>query len=134
MKAVISLRLAALSGLVAVAMGAFAAHALHDRLPPRLFEVFQTAVQYQFYHSLGWLAVAVLGLRTPSRLLRASALCFAAGILLFCGSLYVLALSGVHWLGAITPLGGLAFMLGWILLALAAGRVGATQSSTNTGQ
>ncbi|MFC6670424.1 sulfur carrier protein ThiS [Marinobacterium aestuariivivens] len=100
------LRLAALSGFVAVAIGAFAAHGLKGRLPPAMFDVLQTAVQYQFYHSLAWLLVLVLALRSaPSLWLRLSARCFGAGILLFSGSLYVLALGGIHRFGMVTPLG-----------------------------
>ncbi|WP_188858616.1 DUF423 domain-containing protein [Marinobacterium nitratireducens] len=122
MNAAIHLRLAACSGFVAVALGAFAAHGLKSQLAPALLEVFQTAVQYQFYHSLAWLLVALAGLfGQAGKRLRFSGYCFGIGILLFSGSLYVLALGGVHWLGAVTPLGGVAFLLGWLLLAGSAG-------------
>lgn len=122
LKPAIHLRLAACSGFFAVALGAFGAHGLKARLGPEMLGIFQTAVQYQFYHSLAWLLVAVLALRGPvATALRLSGYCFGAGILLFSGSLYVLALSGAHWLGAVTPLGGIAFLLGWLSLAVAAG-------------
>lgn len=129
MNPAMQLRLAACSGFVAVALGAFGAHGLRGRLAPALFDVYQTAVQYQFYHSLAWLLVAVLGLSAPSARLRFSGICFGAGILLFSGSLYVLALSGIHWLGAVTPLGGVGFLLGWLLLAAAAGPLATRISS-----
>lgn len=133
MNPAIHLRLAACSGFVSVALGAFAAHGLKGQLAPAMLEVFQTAVQYQFYHSLAWLLVAVLGLRAGAlKRLRFSGFCFATGILLFCGSLYVLALSGIHWLGAVTPLGGVAFLLGWLLLATAAGKLAPRAAADNS--
>lgn len=110
--------IAALSGFLAVALGAFGAHGLKDKLAPDLMAVYQTAVQYHFYHTLVLLAVAMLLLRYPQQgVLVASGGLLVAGLLLFSGSLYVLALSGVRWLGAITPLGGVAFLLAWLLLA-----------------
>lgn len=118
MLAKIFLVIAALSGFLAVALGAFGAHALKGKLSPDLMVVYQTAVQYQFYHTLALLAVAVLLLKFPQQLaLTVSGSCFAVGLLLFSGSLYALAFSGIRWLGAITPLGGLAFMLGWLAMA-----------------
>jgi uncharacterized membrane protein YgdD (TMEM256/DUF423 family) len=125
MSTAISLRLVALSGFSAVALGAFGSHGLRDRLAPDMLDVFQTAVSYQFYHSLAWLAVVLLSLQQPSRVLRLSGICFGAGVLLFCGSLYILALSDIRWLGVITPLGGLAFLAGWLMLGLAASRFSA---------
>jgi uncharacterized membrane protein YgdD (TMEM256/DUF423 family) len=114
------LALGAVSGFIAVAAGAFGAHALKTRLTPELLTVFETAARYQMYHALALLAVALGGARaTPSPLWTWSGWLFIAGTLLFSGSLYVLALTGVRWLGAITPLGGLAFLGGWALLALA---------------
>jgi uncharacterized membrane protein YgdD (TMEM256/DUF423 family) len=115
----------ALSGAVAVAAGAFGAHALRARLEPRMLEVFETAARYQMYHALALFAVAWMITRvgaSPSalRLATISGWCFIAGTLLFSGSLYAMALSGVRALGAITPLGGVAFIAGWIALALAA--------------
>jgi uncharacterized membrane protein YgdD (TMEM256/DUF423 family) len=114
------LLIAALNGFIAVALGAFAAHGLKQRLSPDLLAVFQTGVQYHFYHTLALLTVAILMLHWPqSHSLRWSALLFCLGILIFSGSLYVLSITGIRWLGAITPLGGMAFLAGWIALALA---------------
>lgn len=107
----------AFGGLLSVALGAFAAHGLRTRLSPEMLSVFQTGVQYQFYHSLALLmvgAMAAQGLSVPG--MRCSALLFAAGIVIFSGSLYVLALTGVKWLGAITPIGGVCFLAGWLAL------------------
>ena len=116
--------LAALSGLLAVGLGAFGAHALRSRLDEHALSVYQTAVQYHFYHSLSLLGVGLLCLWQPqSRLLWFSGSAFALGILVFSGSLYVLSLTGVRWLGAVAPIGGLAFMAGWLLLLLAAWRL-----------
>lgn len=116
----LSLTLGALGALLAVAFGAFGAHALRDRLSDYSLGVFETAVQYQFYHSLGLLAVALLLIQFPSSaLLKSSVTLFVLGILLFCGSLYLLSFTGVRWLGAITPLGGLAFIAGWTCLIAA---------------
>lgn len=120
MPASIFLLIAALSGLIAVALGAFGAHGLKGYLAPYLMDVYQTGVQYQFYHTLALLAVAVLALREPGRALSVAGWCFSLGIVLFSGSLYLLALSGTHWLGAVTPIGGLAFLVGWAALAYSA--------------
>lgn len=115
---------AASSGFLAVALGAFGAHALKNRLDEYALSVYQTAVQYQFYHSLALLAVGLLCLGLPhSRLLQLSGWAFVLGIVIFSGSLYALSFTGLRWLGAVTPLGGLAFMLGWLLLLLAAWRM-----------
>ena len=112
--------LASLSGMLVVAFGAFGAHALKNRLDDYSLGVFQTAVQYHFYHSLALLAVGVIALSQPhSVLLRSSGWLFLIGILIFSGSLYLLSVSGMRWLGAITPLGGLAFIAGWGCLAAA---------------
>lgn len=111
------LSLAAANGFLAVALGAFGAHGLKDRLTPALLSTYQTAVQYHFYHSLALLGVGLLLLHWPGRhLIAASGVGFALGILLFCGSLYWLALGGPRWLGPVTPMGGLAFLVGWLLL------------------
>ncbi|MEP6389639.1 MAG: DUF423 domain-containing protein [Halioglobus sp.] len=110
--------LAALSGMFAVALGAFGAHALKGRLDTYALGVFETAVQYHFIHTIALLCVGLLALsQPPTLLLRSSGLLFLLGLLLFSGSLYVLSLSGIKWLGAITPLGGLAFIGGWGCLA-----------------
>ena len=110
-----------LSGAGAVALGAFGAHALKDKLAPELITTYQTAVQYQMSHSLALLLVGALLLRWNDQVLLAYAgWSFTLGILLFSGSLYLLSLFGWRWLGPVTPIGGLAFMLGWVLLAAAA--------------
>ena len=110
--------LAALSALIAVALGAFGAHVLKGRLAADLLTIFETGVRYHFYHALALFAVAWATHLGGQGLARGAGWCFIAGTVLFSGSLYVLALSGVRWLGAITPLGGAAFLLGWGLLAL----------------
>ncbi|WP_252177572.1 DUF423 domain-containing protein [Endozoicomonas sp. 4G] len=109
----------ALCGLLSVALGAFGAHALKDQLSERYLEVWATATDYQFYHSLALVLVAVLAIHfKDSKKLRWSARLFLAGIILFSGSLYMLAVTGIGWLGAITPIGGVSFMLGWLFLAI----------------
>lgn len=111
---------AALSGLLAVVFGAFGAHALKARLDDYAMGVFETAVQYHFFHSLALLAVGIIALQHPGiALLRSSGWLFLCGMLIFSGSLYLLSLTGVRWLGAVTPLGGLAFIAGWGCLAAA---------------
>ncbi len=110
----------AVYGFIGVVCGAFGAHALKARLSPELLAVWKTAVDYQFYHALALLLVGLLALQRPSPMLGYAALCFALGVLVFSGSLYALALSGVRWLGAITPIGGLLFLFGWALLFWAA--------------
>ena len=112
-------RLGALSAFIAVAAGAFGAHALRTRLSPELLAVFETGARYQMYHALALLGVAWAVTRWPGPLLIWAGWLFALGTLLFSGSLYALALSGIRWLGAITPLGGVAFLAGWLCLALA---------------
>ncbi len=109
-------------GLLGVAAGAFGAHALRDRLSPHLLSVFETGARYQMYHALALLAVALAASRFPAGSWRAAGWLFTAGTVVFSGSLYLLALTGVRWLGAVTPLGGLAFLAGWLLLALAGAR------------
>ena len=110
----------ALSAFIAVAAGAFGAHMLRSRLSPDLLAVFETAARYQMYHALALLAVAFALSRWPSPAARTAGWLFIAGTLLFSGSLYALALTGTRWLGAITPLGGLCFLAGWLALAWAA--------------
>ena len=108
--------LGALLAALAVAAGAFGAHALQQRVPADLLAVFETGARYHVYHSLGLLAVGWLAERLPSsRAVRVAGWLFVSGIVLFSGSLYVLVLTGIRALGAVTPLGGLAFMAGWIL-------------------
>ncbi len=105
-----------LFGFIAVAAGAFGAHALKSRLDPETLAIFETAARYQMYHALALIAVGILDDRMPSMWLSLSGWSFLAGILIFSGSLYVLTLTGTHWLGAITPIGGVAFLAGWFLL------------------
>jgi uncharacterized membrane protein YgdD (TMEM256/DUF423 family) len=114
--------LGSLSGLISVALGAFGAHSLRDRLTSDLLAVFETGVRYQMYHALALLLAAWAVNRWPGPLTIAAGWLFVAGTLIFSGSLYALGLSGARWLGAITPLGGIAFLGGWLCLALAAWR------------
>ena len=110
--------LGSLSGMLAVTFGAFGAHALKGRLDDYARGVYETAVQYHFYHSIALLAVGIIALSHPQTvLLRSSGWLFLVGIVVFSGSLYLLSVSGLRWLGAITPLGGLAFIAGWACLA-----------------
>jgi uncharacterized membrane protein YgdD (TMEM256/DUF423 family) len=113
----------AVAGLVAVAFGAFGAHGLRGRLTPEMLAVFETGVRYHMYHALALLLVATLIPRPgigDGRAIVAAGWLFVAGIVLFSGSLYLLAVTGVTVLGAITPIGGVAFLAGWALLAFAA--------------
>jgi uncharacterized membrane protein YgdD (TMEM256/DUF423 family) len=106
-------------GFLAVAFGAFGAHALRARLSPDMLAVFETGVRYQMYHAFAVLIVAAaIGHMGPARLLAVAGWSFFAGVVLFSGSLYVLALTGVGILGAVTPFGGLLFLIGWACLAL----------------
>ncbi len=118
----IFIMLGALSGAISVAAGAFGAHALRERLEPRLLEVFETAARYQMYHALALLAVAWAATRWPGSLVTASGWLFVAGTVLFSGSLYAMTFTGVRALGAITPFGGVCFLAGWLCLAAAAAR------------
>ena len=114
------LALGAISALVSVAAGAFGAHALRSRLAPEVLVVFETGARYQMYHALGLLAVAWAASRSPSAWVTAAGWLLVAGTLLFSGSLYALTLSGVRAFGAVTPVGGVAFLAGWALLAWSA--------------
>jgi uncharacterized membrane protein YgdD (TMEM256/DUF423 family) len=114
--------LGAINGFLAVALGAFAAHALKNLLSAGLLEVFQTGVEYQAIHALALLAVGLLGRDGRSKALDLAGWAFATGILLFSGSLYILAVTDIRELGAITPFGGTAFLLGWGALAWHAAR------------
>ena len=114
------LLLGAIFGFLGVALGAFGAHGLRGRLSPEMLAVFETAVRYQMYHTLALLITGLVMARIDGWLLHMAGWCFVAGILIFSGSLYALALSGVTVLGAITPIGGLAFLAGWACLAIAA--------------
>lgn len=117
------LLLAAFFGMTGVALGAFAAHGLRSRLGTDYLAVFQTGVQYQMIHALALFGVALLALHRPGRLVTVAGGLFALGILLFSGSLYLLTLSGIVKLGIITPIGGTAFLAGWLCLGLAAWRL-----------
>ena len=110
----------ALMGFVGVGLGAFGAHALKGRLTPDMLAVFETGVRYQMYHALALLATAALMSRSEGRAVLVAGWSFTAGILIFSGSLYALALTGVTILGAVTPIGGLAFLIGWAALTIAA--------------
>jgi len=116
-----------ISAFVALAAGAFGAHALRARLGPDLLAVFETGSRYQMYHALALFVVAIAAVRSPDSTPRVAGWLFIAGTLLFSGSLYALALTGTRWLGAITPLGGLCFLAGWALLAYAAVKGGFSQ-------
>ena len=111
--------LGAVSAFLSVAAGAFGAHALRARISPELLATFETGARYQMYHALGLVAVAWAVTRWPGAAAQWAGWLFVVGTVLFSGSLYGLAVSGVRWLGAITPLGGVAFLAGWICLALA---------------
>lgn len=112
------LLLAAITGGLAVILGAFGAHGLRARIDPAMLSVYQTAVEYHFYHALGLIGIAFAADRFPaSRLIRASGWAMLLGIVLFSGSLYILSLSGIGRLGMVTPFGGLALIAGWALLA-----------------
>jgi uncharacterized membrane protein YgdD (TMEM256/DUF423 family) len=129
------LRIGAISGFLSVAFGAFGAHSLRDRFKveesdsfttrvghQRMLENFETAARYQMYHALAICAVGLLALHGKSGgAVSVAGWAFLAGTLLFSGSLYVLVLTGQRWLGAITPLGGVSFLIGWLALAVAAG-------------
>lgn len=114
--------IAALCGGLSVAAGAFASHALRATLTERALEIFETGARYQMYHALALALVAVLlpRMETHQTLLVVAGSAFIAGICLFSGSLYALSLSNLKWLGAITPLGGVAFLIGWGCLMVAA--------------
>ena len=123
------IQLAALNGALAVMIGAFGAHALKARLTPELLSVYETGVQYHFWHSLALLAVGLLAFQLPdSRALMASGIAFIVGIILFSGSLYLLASTDIRQLGfmpvgLITPFGGVSFIIGWLLLLISSFRI-----------
>jgi uncharacterized membrane protein YgdD (TMEM256/DUF423 family) len=120
----IFLTIAAVLAGIGVAAGAFAAHALKDKLTEKAIAIFETGVRYQMYHALALLAVGLLilalGSDQANAWLNATGFAFMAGIAIFSGSLYALSFSGIKWLGAITPLGGVAFLIGWGCLVVAA--------------
>jgi uncharacterized membrane protein YgdD (TMEM256/DUF423 family) len=115
--------LGSIFGGIGVIAGAFGSHGLRSSIPPEMLTIFETAVRYQMYHSFGLMATAwAIGRWSGEKPvgLETAGWCFVTGILLFCGSLYALALTGKLWLGAITPFGGVAFAIGWIVLAWSA--------------
>jgi uncharacterized membrane protein YgdD (TMEM256/DUF423 family) len=116
--------LGAASAFMAVAAGAFGAHALKARITPELLAVFETAARYQMYHALGLLAVAWAHQRWPSRAVRAAGWLFVLGTGIFSGSLYALALTATTWYGALTPVGGVCFLVGWAALVWGVARGG----------
>jgi uncharacterized membrane protein YgdD (TMEM256/DUF423 family) len=109
--------LGALSGLLSVALGAFGAHGLRQRIVPEMLAVFETGVRYQVYHALGLFAIAWAIGRWGSTQFTWAGWLFVAGTVVFSGSLYTLALTGTRWIGAITPVGGVCFLAGWVCLA-----------------
>ena len=110
----------AIAGGAGVALGAFGAHGLKSRVGADLLAVFETGVRYQMYHALALLAVGWAVTRWPGAWVGAAGWLFLVGIVVFSGSLYVMTFTGARWLGAITPIGGVAFILGWVALAVAA--------------
>ncbi|MDG1025688.1 MAG: DUF423 domain-containing protein [Gammaproteobacteria bacterium] len=109
--------LAGINGFLAVSLGAFAAHALRDRLSPELLNTFQTGVQYHIYHALALFGIGLMMINFPaSSILRTSAYLMLAGLVFFSGSLYLLSITGIRWLGAITPIGGVFFLVAWALI------------------
>lgn len=116
--------IAAISGFLAVIIGAFAAHGLKKILAPDMIEIVKTGVQYQMYHALALMVVAFLLMQKPASVgLKAGGWAFILGSLMFSGSLYALAMGAPRWLGPVTPLGGLCFLVGWVLLAIAGWRM-----------
>lgn len=107
------------SGFAALGViaGAFGAHALKTHIAPDMLMTFEVGVRYQIYHALGLIAVAWAASQWNSQLISVAGWLFVAGIVIFSGSLYILSLTGIRWMGAITPIGGLAFILGWLSLA-----------------
>lgn len=114
------LQFAAISGFIAVSLGAFGAHALKTKLEASGYlDTYHTAVSYQFYHTLALLAIGLLAMKYPSTLISYSGYSMMIGMIIFSGSLYLLCFTGIRWLGAITPIGGLGFLAGWLLLFIA---------------
>jgi uncharacterized membrane protein YgdD (TMEM256/DUF423 family) len=108
---------------LAVALGAFGAHGLEGRLSERMMDIYETAVQYHMMHALGLVLIGIIAqVWGSSAMLNGAGWALFAGVLIFSGSLYVLSVTGISWLGAITPIGGVAFLAGWIMLVIAAVR------------
>lgn len=110
-----------INAMLAVILGAFGSHGLRSRLSEEMLQVYQTGVQYHFYHAIGLILIGIAAFHlTGSAWLKISVWTMMAGIILFSGSLYILALTGIRWLGMITPLGGTAFIISWLLFSIAA--------------
>lgn len=105
--------------ILAVIFGAFGAHALKEKLSDDMMQVYKTGVEYHFYHALGLILVGILAMNNSSTLINWSACLLFAGVILFSGSLYALAITEIKWLGIVTPVGGVSFIIGWALLFLA---------------
>ena len=112
----------AVAALIGVAFGAFGAHSLRTKLSPEMLNIFEVGVRYQMYHAFGLIAVAWAMVRWPEANLNGAGWAFIVGIVIFSGSLYLLSATDARWLGAITPIGGLAFLLGWAILVWSIGR------------
>jgi len=112
----------AVAAFIAVALGAFGAHSLKTKLSADMLNIFEIGVRYQMYHALGLIAVAWATTRWPEANLNAAGWAFSVGIVVFSGSLYLLSATDIRWLGAITPIGGLAFLIGWAILIWSIGR------------
>ena len=112
----------AIAAFIAVALGAFGAHSLRTKLSADMLNIFEVGVRYQMYHALGLIAVAWAMTRWPAANLNAAGWAFIVGIVVFSGSLYLLSATDIRWLGAITPIGGLAFLIGWAILVWSVGR------------
>ena len=110
------IQLAGLMMFLAVTLGAFGTHSLRDKIPPASLEIFKTGILYQFVHSIGLFIVAWLVTQSADARVHFAGLFFLTGIFLFCGSLYLLAVTQAKWFGAITPIGGLCFLAGWTLI------------------
>lgn len=116
----LALFLGSINAVLVVILGAFGSHGLKARLSAEMLTVFQTGVQYHFYHAIGLIIIGIVAFHIPgSALLKWSAWIMLTGIILFSGSLYILAITNLRWLGMITPIGGLAFIISWLLLAIA---------------
>jgi len=114
------LLLGSANAMLAVILGAFGAHALKARLDETLLNAYQTGVEYHFYHALGLILIGIIAMNIPASIwLKSSAWMMFIGILLFCGSLYILSIFNLHWLGMVTPLGGVLFILAWLSLCIA---------------
>jgi uncharacterized membrane protein YgdD (TMEM256/DUF423 family) len=112
----------AIAAFIGVALGAFGAHSLRTKLTPEMLNIFEVGVRYQMYHALGLIAVAWAITRWPEANLNAAGWAFIVGIVIFSGSLYLLTLTDTRWLGAITPIGGIAFLIGWAILVWSVAR------------